>query len=197
MHSGTFILKMKSICVYCASSMGNNPVYGETAYYLGQTLAEYGIELIYGGAKIGLMGKVAEGALSKNGKITGIIPEFLQTREIAHENLHELIIVQTMHERKALMHELSDGFIALPGGFGTMEELFEILTWAQLSLHKKPVGVLNVNGYYDPLVQLIEKMIDEHLLKNEYRGMLLISDSIEDLLSQMNLYEAPAFEKWH
>ena len=187
---------MKSICVFCASSLGNHPVYAETAFELGEILAENGIELIYGGAQVGLMGKVADGALSKNGKVTGIIPGFLQTKEIAHHSLNELITVQTMHERKALMHDRSDAFIALPGGFGTMEELFEILTWAQLSLHQKPIGVLNINGYYDPLIQLVDKMIEEELLRNEYKGMLLISDSIEDLLSQMNLYEVPAVKKW-
>ncbi|MFV0304432.1 MAG: TIGR00730 family Rossman fold protein, partial [Moheibacter sp.] len=124
------------------------------------------------------------------------IPEFLKTKEIAHNSLTEMITVKTMHERKAKMHEISDGFIALPGGFGTMEELFEILTWAQLSLHKKPVGILNTNGYYDALIQLVDKMIEEGLLKGEYRKMILVSNSIQDLLSQMNLYEAPEFWKW-
>lgn len=128
--------------------------------------------------------------------MTGVIPEFLKTKEIEHKGLSELILVKTMHERKALMHDRSDAFIALPGGFGTMEELFEILTWAQLSLHQKPIGILNVNGYYDPLIQLVDKMIEEELLRNEYRGMLLVSDSIEDLLSQMNLYEVPITTKW-
>lgn len=187
---------MKSICVFCASSLGNDPVYAETAFELGKILAENQIDLIYGGAQVGLMGKVAEGCLSHNGKVTGIIPGFLKTKEIAHANLTELITVKTMHERKALMHDKSDAFIALPGGFGTLEELFEILTWGQLSLHKKPIGILNVNGYYDPLIQLVEKMIDQELLKNEYKGMLLISDSIEDLISQMNLYEVPFVNKW-
>ena len=187
---------MKSICVYCASSMGNNPVYGEMAFELGKTLAEHEIELVYGGAKVGLMGKVADGALSKNGKVTGIIPEFLQTKEIAHEKLFELITVQSMHERKAMMQEKSDGFIALPGGFGTMEELFEILTWGQLDLHRKPIGILNVNGYYDALIQLVETMISAGLLKEEYKKMVLVSDSIDDLLSQMNLYEVPFQTKW-
>src|SRR5690606_7457138 len=187
---------MKSICVFCASSLGNDPVYAETAFELGKILAENQIDLIYGGAQVGLMGKVAEGCLSHNGKVTRIIPGFLKTKEIAHANLTELITVKTMHERKALMHDKSDAFIALPGGFGTLEELFEILTWAQLSLHKKPIGILNVNGYYDPLIQLVEKMIDQELLKNEYKGMLLISDSIEDLISQMNLYEVPFVNRW-
>ena len=187
---------MKSICVYCASSMGNDPVYGQTAFELGGILAEYEIELIYGGAQVGLMGKVADGAISKNGKVTGIIPDFLKTKEIEHNGLSELILVQTMHERKALMQEKSDAFIALPGGFGTMEELFEILTWGQLDLHRKPIGILNVNGYYDALIALVESMISAGLLKDEYKKMLLISDSIEDLLSQMNLYEVPFTTKW-
>src|SRR5690606_31338677 len=168
---------MKSICVYCASSMGNDPVYGQTAFELGGILAEYEIELIYGGAQVGLMGKVADGAISKNGKVTGIIPDFLKTKEIEHNGLSELILVQTMHERKALMQEKSDAFIALPGGFGTMEELFEILTWGQLDLHRKPIGILNVNGYYDALIALVESMISAGLLKDEYKKMLLISDS--------------------
>lgn len=187
---------MKSVCVFCASSLGKDPVYGQTAFELGEILAENGIELIYGGAQVGLMGKLADGALSKKGKVTGVIPEFLKTKEIEHRGLSELILVKTMHERKALMHDRSDAFIALPGGFGTMEELFEILTWAQLNLHQKPIGILNINGYYDALIQLIDKMIEEDLLRNEYKGMLLVSDSIEDLLSQMNLYEVPLVTKW-
>lgn len=186
---------MKSICVYCASGIGNNPIYGETAYEVGKLLATYGIEVVYGGAKIGVMGKLAEGALDHKGKVIGIIPDFLKTKEIAHDGLQELITVETMHERKALMQEKSDGFIALPGGFGTMEELFEILTWAQLDLHRKPIGILNVNGYYDALIQLIEHMIQEGLLKEQYRKMVLVSDSIEDLVSQMNLYEVPFVAK--
>lgn len=186
---------MKSICVYCASGIGKNPIYGETAYETGKLLATYGIEVVYGGAKIGVMGKLAEGALDHKGKVIGIIPDFLKTKEIAHDGLQELITVETMHERKALMQEKSDGFIALPGGFGTMEELFEILTWAQLDLHRKPIGILNVNGYYDALIQLIEHMIQEGLLKEQYRKMVLVSDSIEDLVSQMNLYEVPFVAK--
>ncbi len=187
---------MKSICVFCASSMGNQSVYAETAFELGKILAENQIELIYGGAQVGLMGKLADGVLSQNGKVTGIIPEFLKTKEVAHNSLSELITVKTMHERKAKMHEMSDAFIALPGGFGTMEELFEILTWGQLSLHRKPIGILNINGYYDALIQLVDKMIEEGLLKSEYKEMLLISDLVEDLLSQMNLYEVPFVTKW-
>lgn len=187
---------MKSICVFCASSLGNGPIYAQTAFELGKILAKNQIDLIYGGAQVGLMGKVAEGTLSNKGKVIGIIPEFFKTKEIAHASLTELITVQTMHERKALMHDKSDAFIALPGGFGTLEELFEILTWAQLNLHQKPIGILNINGFYDPLIQLVETMITSGLLKQEYKAMLLISDSIEDLISQMNLYEVPFVKKW-
>lgn len=187
---------MKSICVFCASSLGNQSEFEEISFELGKTFAQRGITLIYGGAQVGLMGRTAEGALSKQGKVIGIIPEFLKTKEIAHHSLTEMVTVKTMHERKAKMHEFSDGFIALPGGFGTMEELFEVLTWGQLSLHKKPIGVLNIGGYYDSLIELVERMINDGLLKDEYKGMLLVSTSIDDLLYKMQQYEAPAFWKW-
>lgn len=170
-------------------------MYAEMAYELGKALALKEITVVYGGAKIGLMGKLAEGTLSENGKIIGIIPEFLKSKEIAHVDLTEIITVKTMHERKALMQELSDGFIALPGGFGTMEELFEILTWGQLELHSKPIGILNINGYYNSLIEMIETMISEGLLHENYREMLLISDEIENLLGQMNSYEIPESTK--
>lgn len=187
---------MKSICVYCASSLGSNPKFAEVAYEVGKVLAEYKIDVIYGGAKVGLMGKVAQGAQENGGKIIGIIPQFLKTKEVVHESLNELITVETMHERKALMQEKSEGFIALPGGFGTMEELFEILTWAQLSLHKKPIGILNIDGFYDPLIRLIETMLENGVLKPDHLKLILVSDTIEDLLSQMNLYEAPYHIDW-
>ena len=182
---------MKSICVFCASGLGNNPVYGEKAFELGKLLAEKNIATVYGGANIGVMGKLADGALSAGGKVLGIIPDFLKKKEIAHDGLAELITVKTMHERKALMQEKSDGFITLPGGFGTMEELFEILTWGQLGLHRKPIGILNVNGYYEPLIQLVDKMIEEGLLREDFRKMLLISDSADELLDKMESYILP------
>lgn len=182
---------MKNICVFCASGIGKDPVYGDAAFELGSKLAGMEIGVVYGGAKVGVMGKLAEGALSKNGKIIGIIPDFLKKKEIAHQGLTELITVSSMHERKALMQEKSDGFIALPGGFGTMEELFEILTWGQLGLHRKPIGILNVNGYYDSLIDLTDRMIEEELLRKDFKKMLLVSGSIDELIQMMKSYILP------
>jgi len=184
-------MKMKNICVFCASGIGKDPMYGTAAFELGSKLAEIEIGVVYGGAKVGVMGRLAEGVLSKNGKIVGIIPDFLKKKEIAHQGLTELVTVSSMHERKALMQEKSDGFIALPGGFGTMEELFEILTWGQLGLHRKPIGILNVNGYYDSLIELIDRMVTEELLRDDFKKMLLISDSIDELIQMMKSYILP------
>ncbi len=187
---------MKRIAVFCGSGLGTDKIFEKQAYILGQTLAKQNIELVYGGAKIGLMGAVANGALSENGKVIGVIPHFLKGKEIVHENLTELILVETMHERKIKMDELSDGVIALPGGFGTMEEFFEMLTWAQLGLHKKPVAILNTDGFYDNLKFLIQIMVNKGFLKEVNQKMLLISDNIDELLKQMNNYVAPLVEKW-
>jgi len=187
---------MKSTAVFCGSSEGYNECYREMAYELGKTLAEQHIRVIYGGAKVGLMGALAEGVLAHGGKITGVIPDFLQTREIAHGGLTDLITVTTMHARKIRIYELCDSIIALPGGWGTMEELFETLTWGQLGLHSKPVGVLNVNGFYEPLVALCDNMVQEGFLNEYIRGTLLYSSSITDLLEQMSTYSAPEAEKW-
>lgn len=186
---------MKSITIFCGSSTGIEPIYRQQAVRLGETLAEQHIQLVYGGAKIGLMGAVADGALSKNGHVTGIIPDFLQKKELAHLGV-DLHIVETMHQRKTMMHDLSDGFIALPGGFGTLEELFEIITWAQLGLHKKPIGILNTKGFYNDLIQLLDNMVSNGFLKEINRKMLLIDEHIDGLLSQMNNYEAPKVDKW-
>ena len=187
---------MKSITVFCASSPGFDPVYCDTAFALGQLLATRNITLVYGGAKVGLMGKVADGVLDKSGKAIGVLPHFLGGKEIAHAGLTELIKVESMHERKTKMNELCDGVIALPGGFGTLEELFEMLTWAQLGLHQKPIGLLNINGFYDTLLQLIQHMTDKGLLKEENRQMLLVSNNATDLLAQMETYVAPQVPKW-
>ena len=187
---------MKSVCVFCGSSMGNSPLYAETAYGLGKLLAENKIRLIYGGAKVGLMGTVADGALQHGGEVTGVLPRFLSGKEIAHSGLTELILVESMHERKMKMSELAGGFIALPGGMGTMEELCEILTWSQLGLHRKPAGVLNINGYFDFLLQLFRKMVEEGFLREKHHHLLLYADKADDLLEQMQQYQAPTVEKW-
>ncbi|MFI2741780.1 TIGR00730 family Rossman fold protein [Zhouia sp. PK063] len=187
---------MKSIAIYCGSSSGNNPVYETEAFQLGVTLAKENMIVIYGGAKVGLMGAVANGALSINGKVIGVLPEFLQTKEIAHTQLTELHIVTTMHERKLKMNELCEGVITLPGGFGTMEELFEMITWAQLGLHQKPIGILNIDGYYNALIVLLDDMVKNGLLKEVNRKMLLVSNNIDDLLHQMKNYQAPVVSKW-
>lgn len=187
---------MKRITVFCASSLGVESIYEEQAYALGETLAQRHIGLVYGGAKVGLMGAVANGAIGHDGEVIGVLPHFLSSKEIAHEDLTELILVDTMHERKTKMHELCDGVITLPGGFGTMEELFEMLTWAQLGLHKKPVGILNVNGFYDDLIALIQNMVNKGLLKPINQQMLLIDDTIDGLLEKMQAYVAPDVAKW-
>lgn len=187
---------MKRITVFCGSSAGTKKIYEEQAYKLGKTLAEQGIELVYGGANVGLMGTVANGVMEHNGKAIGVLPTFLKNVEIANENLSELIIVETMHQRKTKMDELSDGVISLPGGFGTLEELFEMLTWAQLGLHKKPVAILNIDGFYDELLAFIQKMVDEGFLKRANQEMLIVSDDIDQLITAMRNYQAPTVGKW-
>jgi uncharacterized protein (TIGR00730 family) len=187
---------MKRITVFCGSSVGNEKIFEEQAYLLGKTLAILKIGVVYGGAKVGLMGAVANGTLENGGEVVGILPHFLAAKEIAHDRLTKLILVETMHERKTRMNDLSDGVIALPGGFGTMEEFFEMLTWAQLGLHKKPVALLNLNGFYDPLITLLQTMVDQGFLKKENQDMLLWSDNIGDLLEKMENYEGPSVEKW-
>jgi len=186
---------MKKISVFCGSSMGNNSEYRDTAYLLGKRMAKKGIELVYGGTKIGLMGAVADGVLYENGKVTGILPDFFKKREIAHPQINQLILVNTMHERKVKMHELSDAVIALPGGFGTMEEFFEMLTWGQLGLHDKPVGLLNIKGFYDKLDKFIENMVNEGFLNKENKKMLIIENSIDNLLDKFETYQHPDVEK--
>jgi len=189
-------IKLTSISVFCGSSPGNNDLYYQDAYKLGGYLAENNLKLVYGGAKVGLMGAVADGALSKGGTVVGIIPDFLQNKEIAHDGLTELIIVQSMHQRKSLMDELSDGAIVLPGGFGTMDEMFELLTWGQLGLHKKPIGILNTDGFYDDLITCLDNMVSKNLLRQSNRDMLLVSQEIKTLFSMMETYEAPMKAKW-
>ncbi|HCO67395.1 MAG TPA: TIGR00730 family Rossman fold protein [Dysgonomonas sp.] len=187
---------MNRIAVYCGSSSGSNEIFKVKAYETGKALAQKNIELVYGGAKVGLMGAVADGVLDNGGKAIGVLPHFLAEKELQHISLTEIIFVETMHERKAKMSELSDGFIGLPGGFGTMEELFEMLTWAQLSLHKKPIGILNISGYYDSLIQFIQTMYKNGFLKEDYLDLLIVSSDIDDLLQKMQNYEPIKNEKW-
>lgn len=187
---------MNRITVFCGSSFGNKKEYENQAFKLGQTMSENNIDLVYGGAKVGLMGAVADGVLNKNGKVIGVLPDFLMKKEIAHDDLTELIIVKSMHERKTKMNELSDGVIALPGGFGTLEEFFEMLTWAQLGLHKKPIGILNIDGFYDLLLEFILKMVNEGFLKEINQQMIIVSTDSQDLLLKMKKYVAPEVGKW-
>ncbi|SHG24738.1 LOG family protein [Flagellimonas flava] len=187
---------MKRIAVFCGSSTGKESKIIQAAFHLGETLAKKQIDLVYGGAKVGLMGQVADGTLSKNGKVIGVIPDFLKRKEVFHPTITELIVVETMHERKLKMHELSDGFIALPGGFGTLEELFEIITWGQLGLHQKPIGILNSEGFFDSMLAFLDTMVTQGFLKQENRDMLLEDDSVEGLFQQMQNYQPRAIPKW-
>lgn len=188
--------RFRRVTVFCGSSAGFDPAVMEMAFGVGRTLADRGIGLVYGGAKVGLMGAVADGCLAGGGEVIGVLPGFLRNKEIAHEGLHELIVVESMHERKQRMHELSDAAITLPGGFGTLEEYFELLTWAQLGLHQKPVGLLNWNGFFDGLIGLADTMVARGLLKPANQEMMLVGATGEELLEQMERYVAPAVRKW-
>jgi uncharacterized protein (TIGR00730 family) len=187
---------MKMICVYCGSNPGRLPEYREAARLLGYEMAARGLGLVYGGASIGVMGAVADAMLERAGKVIGVIPVSLATREVAHKGLDELIVVDSMHQRKAKMAELSDGFIALPGGWGTIEEIFEMLTWAQLGFHEKPCGLLNVAAYYDHLFAFLEYAIDQRFVKEEYRPMIMMDRAPAALLDRFSQYRAPKVRKW-
>lgn len=182
--------------VFCGSSSGTKDVFLEQAFLLGEQLVKHNIGLVYGGAKVGLMGAVADGVLSQGGEVIGVLPTFLGDVELGHKGLTELIIVETMHERKAKMDELSDGIIAMPGGYGTLEEFFEMLTWAQLGLHQKPVALLNIDGFYNPLLQMADNMVNNGFLKQVNRDMIVVADNIKELLEKMEAYEAPKEGKW-
>jgi uncharacterized protein (TIGR00730 family) len=187
---------MKMICVYCGSNPGRLPEYREAARLLGYEMAARGLGLVYGGASIGVMGAVADAMLERAGQVIGVIPVSLATREVSHKGLDELIVVDSMHERKAKMAELSDGFIALPGGWGTIEEIFEMLTWAQLGFHEKPCGLLNVAAYYDHLFAFLEYAIDQRFVKEEYRPMIMMDRAPAALLDRFSQYRAPKVRKW-
>jgi uncharacterized protein (TIGR00730 family) len=187
---------MKRICVFCGSSLGTRPAFADAAQALGRELASRGLELVYGGASVGLMGLVADAVLRAGGRAIGVIPEPLASKEIAHEGLSELHVVGSMHERKAKMAELADGFVTLPGGIGTFEETFEILTWAQLGLHRKPCGLLDVEGYYAPVVQLLDHACAEGFVRRDHLSMLLVEETAAALLDRFARYEPTYVAKW-
>jgi uncharacterized protein (TIGR00730 family) len=188
--------EINAIAVFCGSSEGNDMEIISMAEDLGRIFAQENITLVYGAAKIGIMGKVAQASLDNQGKVIGVIPEFLKLKEVVHLGLNELITTKNMHERKLKMHELSDGFITLPGGFGTFEELFEIITWAQLGLHQKPIGLLNINGFYDDLIRMLETMVVKGFLKLDNLELLIVDNDINSLLDKMKQYKPQEVPKW-
>lgn len=187
---------LKSILVYCGSSVGTNPVYKESAIALGKYIVKENMELVYGGGSIGLMGVLADTVLAGNGKVIGVIPDFLNVKEVGHTGLTELHEVKSMHERKALMEKFCDAVVVLPGGYGTMDEVFEMLTWSQLGLHRKPIGILNVNGYYDHLIAQLDVMVKEGFLSVNNRKLLLVGSSPKELLDKMRMFDVKTEEKW-
>ncbi|GFE61825.1 TIGR00730 family Rossman fold protein [Geobacter sp. AOG2] len=187
---------MKSICVYCGSSPGRQEAYTDAARDLAKVLVDRNLRLVYGGASVGIMGQVADTVLHLGGEAVGVIPDALMRKEIAHPNLTELHVTRSMHERKTLMAELSDGFIALPGGIGTLEEIFEIWTWAQLGFHGKPCGLLNIAGYYDALITFLDHTVAEQFVREPHRSMLLVERSPGALLDRFADYEPPTVQKW-
>jgi len=187
---------LKNICVFCGSSDGNDTKITDDAIQLAQLFVERDITLVYGAAKIGVMGTLAKHMLKGKGNVLGIIPQFLKMKEVVHLGLTELITTENMHDRKLMMQQRSDGFIALPGGFGTLEELFEIITWLQLGLHAKPIGLLNTNGFYDALLQLLETMVKRGFLSMDNYELLLVDTTPVGLLNKMEAFKAPPIPKW-
>jgi uncharacterized protein (TIGR00730 family) len=186
---------LKKICVFCGSSPGSAPDYLQAARQVGAALARRNLTLVYGGAKVGLMGHMAKAALEAGGQVIGVIPKSLYEMEVAFEDLSALHVVDTMHERKSKMANLADGFVALPGGLGTIEEFFEVLTWAQLGFHKKPCGLLNINSYYDPLLTFLDHMVDQEFVEPEHRQAALVDTTIDGLLDQFEAYAPPTANK--
>lgn len=188
---------LRAVCVYCGSADGVRPEYLSAALQMGKTLAQAGLRLVYGAGRTGLMGAVAEGALQSGGQVTGVIPAYLNTPQLIHAGLTRLEVVNTIHERKARMSKLADAFIALPGGYGTFEELFETLTWAQLGLHQKPIGLLNILGYFDPLIELVQHALREKFIYDEHRTLLLSEAEPQLLLQALRTYRTPEnLDRW-
>ncbi|MCX7718777.1 MAG: TIGR00730 family Rossman fold protein [Candidatus Sumerlaeaceae bacterium] len=187
---------MKRVCVFCGSSAGERPVYAQAARELGRVLAERGIGMVYGGGNVGLMGIAADAALAAGGEVIGVIPKALRDREIAHPRLTKLHVVGSMHERKALMSDLSDGFIAMPGGFGTLDEFMEVLTWAQLGIHRKPCGLLNVDNFFAPLLTLLDRAVADRFLRPQHRALVLVASKSEELLDRMAAMRTPVVDRW-
>ncbi|WP_116998343.1 TIGR00730 family Rossman fold protein [Desertimonas flava] len=187
---------MRRICVYAGSSPGSDPAFADAAAALGAEIAARGLGLVYGGSNVGLMGVVADAATAAGGTVIGVLPSVLQDKEIAHRGIADLRIVDNMHERKLAMIELSDGFVTLPGGSGTLEELFEVFTWQQIGLHRKPVGLLDVNGFWQPLVALIDHIVDSRLLRREHADRLLVDADAASLLDRFESFDPPVIDKW-
>jgi uncharacterized protein (TIGR00730 family) len=187
---------MRRLCVFCGSSTGNDPRHADAARATGRALAARGIGIVYGGGSVGLMGALADAALAAGGEVVGVIPRALQLRELAHARLSELHVVRSMHERKALMARLADGFVALPGGMGTLEELAEVLTWAQLGLHARPCGLLDVAGYWQPLVTFFDRAVAEGFLRPEHRRLMIVAGDVDTLLDRFASWSPPAVERW-
>ena len=187
---------MRNICVFCGSQSGTDPRYRQIAVELGHLLAQRGHGLVYGGGHVGLMGTIADAVLEAGGDVTGVIPKPMTDRELAHETVTKLYVVSSMHERKALMASLSDAFIAMPGGYGTLEELFEVIAWAQLGIHRKPIGVLNAAGYFDALLSLVEHMIGEGFIKTKYRGLFVTAEQPQALLDALLRHQMPETRRW-
>jgi len=186
---------MKKICVFCGSSKGVNPIYAQSAEKLGQILAENSIELVYGGGNVGLMGILSQAVMQNGGRVTGIIPEKLNN-SVPHDVITELRVVDHMHDRKSLMHELSEGFICLPGGIGSLEEMFEAFTWLQLGYHEKPVCLLNINGYYSGILQQLDHMVEEGFLKDKHREGLIVTESLDGIIDKIKNYVNHYTGKW-
>lgn len=187
---------MKRLCVYCGSSPGNSPVFTAAARELGEVIATRGIELVYGGARVGLMNEVANAALANGGRVIGVLPRFMSSKELAHASLTELHLVDTMHQRKQLMAELAHGFVALPGGFGTFEEIFEAMTWAQLHLHRYPCALFNVSGYYDSLLKFLDDSVKAGFVRQDLRDSLIVANSVTELFAGFAKHRPAQSEKW-